>query len=160
MATEIERLAAGVADVIERYGLTVGPSWPQHLAVTGEPYVTLMNGGAKDEGALCPSIKPTAAEAVDEYLETFDAYAMYRREQTLYWRCTPNIQSDDGRYVAHSRLLVSANNTDTWVVCRGCLHEYVRPDAEQRDKACERCGGKCEPAADRHLARDLGERAS
>ena len=111
---ERKRLAAGVADVIQRTGLKIGPSTAIGWALTGEPYITLMNGGIKAEGRPCPSFKPAAVKAVDEYLDSLEDYiwACVRRSTSLssmgwlYWRQEPAIESEDGRYVVSSRILV------------------------------------------------------
>ena len=64
------------------------------LAPTGEPYITLMSFGIKQEGA-CTNFFLTDIEAVDSFFKTINWYFEFTSSQTftsiptVYWRSRP-----------------------------------------------------------------------
>ena len=57
------------------------------LAPTGEPYVTFISSGIKEEGE-CADFHMTAVEAVNDFWENIGNY-ISRQSGTIYWRLRP-----------------------------------------------------------------------
>lgn len=64
------------------------------LAVTGEPFVAIVPGGIKEEGALFPLFATSAEIAVASWLEAALRYAD-GKGSTLYWRERPQQEDQD-----------------------------------------------------------------
>jgi hypothetical protein len=93
----------------------LGPQGNNALAPTGEPYVEVVSGGVKAEGARTPLLctSPELAvshwfkgaidyamdQSMDYYLDhpdsVFDADRYKRHGFTLYWRVVPELESYD-----------------------------------------------------------------
>lgn len=87
-----------------RFPTRIGPS--QAHTETGEPYVVLVVGGIKPEGAPYPAEgSATPEEAVALWCEEFDKFANGRKG-TIVWRTLPTITEadEDGLVQARARL--------------------------------------------------------
>ena len=106
---------------------TVAPVGNYNQAATGEPYVTFVSGGIKEEG--CPVVCWCSSEdhairlwrdAVHKYARQVHAHfpdpysaagCIFKRPIILYWRWPPQIErrklARDFFYVVYSRLLIS-----------------------------------------------------
>ncbi len=95
----------------------VGRSISRAFSVTDEPYITLTNGGIKEEGEGVVSFAGTPEEAWDGLRAVFTAYegsltsVPSTNPYVLYWRTHPTIEKVHDRnvlmYQARTRLLIS-----------------------------------------------------
>lgn len=90
----------------EIVGLPVGAPTVRALSVTGESYVTLVVGGVKTEGDKFPALINTKSEAITAYLNSVRIYARGRKG-VLYWRHSPELHEENGKFTIYSRLLIS-----------------------------------------------------
>lgn len=125
MATEKQLVRERFNDALRRQvesviGLPIGEPTVGYWSVTGEPYVTMTNGGIKLEGEMYPAFAWSRATALRAYLAWCEDYAADQQRagampapvvppaRSLYWRCYPTIlEYDDGTWTVYSRLLIS-----------------------------------------------------
>jgi len=72
-------------------GFKIGPIGNYWQAPTGEPYVEVLSGGAKTEGANCPCLCASPELAIKFWLEAMREYAPPADRKTLYWRVPPEM---------------------------------------------------------------------
>jgi hypothetical protein len=66
-------------------------------APTGEPYVIIVCGGLKEEGADCPAFATTPQRAIEMWAEAIARHAQpFHRNASarLYWRTRPALDSE------------------------------------------------------------------
>ena len=94
-------------------GLKVGKTTVTVISVTGEPYITLTNGGIKPEGAPFTVYASFKELAVEQYLASCETYRFNQQKKAdglcvLYWRRHPELLHQESRtYVVTSRMLIS-----------------------------------------------------
>jgi hypothetical protein len=93
-------------DIYPEIGMT-------RYAPTGEPYVTIVSGGEKEEGDAA-QMYATAIEATEKYKETLlDIFSKYDDSYVLYFRRLPglSVNYDDNNlpyaFTVSSRFLIS-----------------------------------------------------
>jgi len=105
--------------VVDAFGFPNNPNVPASVdaskAPTGEPYVSLVSGGIKEQGAHFPAFFKDESLAVEAWLSAAWRYADERGGKTLYWRSRPRCSAQD--YIAVNQM--GAMNDPEW---RGQLH--------------------------------------
>src|SRR3989304_2337599 len=96
-------LEQAVAAIDFMFDAQDGP--PMNKCPTGEPYVVLMSGGLKKEGALAAYF-PSEEAAVRHWVRAFLKYALECKGK-LFWRMRPSMTHSDYGYAAYSRLIIS-----------------------------------------------------
>lgn len=84
----------------------VGPAGNYSEAPTGEPYVTIVGGGIKEEGELFPCYFLSEAFAIQFWLDAVNKYSE-GKSGTLYWRVKPEMMGRKKVWLIYSRLLIS-----------------------------------------------------
>lgn len=72
------------------------------LAPNGQPYVTVVCGGIKEEGQRMPVYCTSQDEAVKWWLKAANEYAP--NSSMIYWRSKPDMDSVTMRYPEHNDL--------------------------------------------------------
>jgi len=87
-------------------GYTIGPSALGPYSVTGETFTELCGVGPRDDETHEIVYLPTVEAAYDAAIAAFKAYAS-DKSGTLYWRVSPELGENKGKFAFYMRLLIS-----------------------------------------------------
>lgn len=93
-----------VKDLESRF--PVGQPTSSSRSVTGEPYVTVVSGGIKEEGMDYPLVCSSEEAAIRHFKDAINAYAADKKG-AIYWRQRPFPKNIKGYFTVYSRVLIS-----------------------------------------------------